>query len=225
MPPLLQVGKPATFTVDACSAGEGTLELVVSTDRSTVKAEVVACSRGLYDVTFVPHEQTPHFVNISFNEEDVPGSPFRCEVLELGAKEARAMQAMQAQRRESRMVGAKESVRGAPAHFHVDPKGLEGHIDMEVVGPDGAAVPCTATRLPSGLIRVEYRPQHVGLHTVSVYHKQQPLTKQPLQVQVFDPQRVRVFELGDAFCHRAATFKVRTDPQTGLSAETGDPFF
>jgi filamin len=49
------------------------LELVVSTDKSTVKAEVVACSRGLYDVTFVPHELVPHFVNISFNEEDVPG--------------------------------------------------------------------------------------------------------------------------------------------------------
>ncbi|KAJ9597132.1 hypothetical protein L9F63_026976, partial [Diploptera punctata] len=45
------VGKPATFTVDASEAGEGTLELVVSTDKSTVKAEVVACSRGLYDVT------------------------------------------------------------------------------------------------------------------------------------------------------------------------------
>lgn len=45
----------------------------MSTDKSTVKAEVVACSRGLYDVTFVPHEPVPHFVNISFNEEDVPG--------------------------------------------------------------------------------------------------------------------------------------------------------
>lgn len=73
---IFQVGKPATFTVDASEAGEGTLELVVSTDKTTVKAEVVACSRGLYDVTFVPHEPVPHFVNISFNEEDVPGQYF-----------------------------------------------------------------------------------------------------------------------------------------------------
>lgn len=55
-------------------AGEGTLELVISTQQSTVKAEVVACSRGLYDVTFVPHQLAPHFVNITFNEEDVPGN-------------------------------------------------------------------------------------------------------------------------------------------------------
>lgn len=64
--------------MDASEAGEGTLELVVSTDKSTVKAEVVACSRGLYDVTFVPHEPVPHFVNISFNEEDVPGLYYNC---------------------------------------------------------------------------------------------------------------------------------------------------
>ncbi len=62
-----------TFSVDATEAGEGTLELVISTEHSTVKAEVVACSRGLYDVTFVPHQLLPHFVNISFNEESLPG--------------------------------------------------------------------------------------------------------------------------------------------------------
>ncbi|KAJ8873544.1 hypothetical protein PR048_024362 [Dryococelus australis] len=67
-----QIGKPGTFTVDASEAGEGTLELVVSTAKTTVKAEVVACARGLYDVTFVPHQLEPHFINITFNEEDVP---------------------------------------------------------------------------------------------------------------------------------------------------------
>lgn len=70
------MSKPFTFSVDATEAGEGTLELVISTELSTVKAEVVACSRGLYDVTFVPHQVLPHFVNISFNEENLPGIIF-----------------------------------------------------------------------------------------------------------------------------------------------------
>lgn len=34
-------------------------------------------SRGLYDVSFVPVQQTQYFVNVTFNEEDVPGSPFK----------------------------------------------------------------------------------------------------------------------------------------------------
>jgi filamin len=35
-----QLGVPITFSVDAAGAGEGTLELVVSTASNTVKAEV-----------------------------------------------------------------------------------------------------------------------------------------------------------------------------------------
>ncbi|XP_069676636.1 filamin-A isoform X2 [Periplaneta americana] len=205
-----KVGKPATFTVDASEAGEGTLELVVSTDKSTVKAEVVACSRGLYDVTFVPHEPVPHFVNISFNEEDVPGSPFKCEVLELGVKEMRQMH-----RKESRMVtvrgeGLKDVVVGSTAYFDVDPKGMEGRIDMEVVGPDGSHVPCYVKKLGSGLYRAEYRPQQVGIHSITVFHQEQPISKQPFTVEVFDPRQVKIIEMEEAFCHRAASFKVDT---------------
>jgi filamin len=74
------VGAPLTFQVDASQAGEGTLELVVSTRKCSVRAEVLMRSRGLYDVTFVPHQQTAHYVNVTFNEEDVPGSPFKVDV-------------------------------------------------------------------------------------------------------------------------------------------------
>jgi filamin len=74
------MGIPITFSVDAAGAGEGTLELVVSTETSTVKAEVMACRRGLYDVTFVPQSCEWHFVNITFNDIPVDGSPFKVEV-------------------------------------------------------------------------------------------------------------------------------------------------
>nr|XP_023019236.1 filamin-C isoform X2 [Leptinotarsa decemlineata] len=77
-----EVGKPVTFSVDAAQAGEGTLELVVSTQHTTIKAEVVACARGLYDVTFVPLTAEDHYVNITFNDMTVAGSPFHCTVIE-----------------------------------------------------------------------------------------------------------------------------------------------
>lgn len=63
------VSKP----VDASQAGEGTLELVVTTRKSSVRAEVLMKSRGLYNVTFIPQEMVSHYINITFNEEDVPG--------------------------------------------------------------------------------------------------------------------------------------------------------
>lgn len=71
------LGVPITFSVDAAGAGEGTLELVVSTAVNTVKAEVTACARGLYDVTFVPQSAESHFVNITFNDISIDGNPFR----------------------------------------------------------------------------------------------------------------------------------------------------
>lgn len=60
----------------------GTLELVVTTPKTSVRAEVQAKSRGLYEVTFVPQETYPHFVNITFNDEHIANSPFECAVIE-----------------------------------------------------------------------------------------------------------------------------------------------
>lgn len=89
------LGVPITFSVDAAGAGEGTLELVVSTANNTVKAEVInlnkkancltnksclkvtACARGLYDVTFVPQSAEAHYVNITFNDIAIDGNPFK----------------------------------------------------------------------------------------------------------------------------------------------------
>ncbi|XP_063231927.1 LOW QUALITY PROTEIN: filamin-C [Bacillus rossius redtenbacheri] len=204
----IKIGKPGTFTVDASEAGEGTLELVVSTAKTTVKAEVVACARGLYDVTFVPHQLEHHFINITFNEEDVPGSPFRCEVLELGAKEMKQMQ-----RKESRMVtvrgeGLKDVAVGAPACLDLDPKGMGGRLHVEVVAPDGSQLPCFVKKLGSGSHRAEYTPQLVGPHSITVYHNEQPISKVPFTVHAFDPAQVKIVEMDEAFCNRQASFKV-----------------
>lgn len=92
------LGVPITFSVDAAGAGEGTLELVVSTANNTVKAEVInlsknlstrltgnyclkvtACARGLYDVTFVPQTAEAHYVNITFNDIAIDGNPFKVQ--------------------------------------------------------------------------------------------------------------------------------------------------
>lgn len=111
---------PMTFSVDAAGAGEGTLELVVSTATSTVKAEVVACARGLYDVTFVPQTCEPHFVNITFNDVPVDGSPFRIDVQQ-------NVQHMQ--------VGGVASV-----------ENVSDDQILEILGPDNKPVSYTMTR-------------------------------------------------------------------------------
>ena len=67
-----------SITLDTVS---GTLELVVTTAKTSVRAEVSARSRGLYDVTFVPSDTLAHFINITFNEQHIRDSPFKCDVV------------------------------------------------------------------------------------------------------------------------------------------------
>lgn len=67
--------------MDASAAGEGTLELVVSTREGSVRAEESIRARGVYNVTFLPTQAVPHFVSITFNDEDVPGTTLRHKII------------------------------------------------------------------------------------------------------------------------------------------------
>ncbi|XP_042865445.1 filamin-A-like isoform X5 [Penaeus japonicus] len=203
-----KVNRPVTFTVDASQAGEGTLELVVTTAKASVRAEVAARSRGLYDVTFTPHEPIPHFVNITFNEEDVLGSPFKCDVRELEPREVRHLQ-----RKESQMVtakgdGLKQVVTGSAASFTVDTKGLDGELDIRVTGPDGGQIPARLIKLRSGLHRAEYRAEKVGSYSVAILHKGSPISGTPYIVEAADPRKVSIQPAGDCFSSHECALKV-----------------
>lgn len=148
------LGIPVTFSVDAAGAGEGTLELVVSTDTSTVKAEVVACARGLYDVTFVAQSTEPHYVNITFNEVPVDGSPFRVDIQ---------------QNTQQLQIGSLATV-DFPSDDQI----------AEIIGPDHKPVPYTISRQTAEfrthmtgnyLIRFIDREtrQHMGSRTLTVF--------------------------------------------------------
>ena len=60
----------------------------MTTAKTSVRAEVQARSRGLYDVTFVPQEISPHFVNITFNDQEIKNSPFQCKIVDEREKDS-----------------------------------------------------------------------------------------------------------------------------------------
>ncbi|XP_011501590.1 PREDICTED: filamin-A [Ceratosolen solmsi marchali] len=189
------LGQATTFTVDAAQAGEGTLELVVSTENNTVKAEVVACARGLYDVTFVPQTSSTHYVNISFNDDNVPGSPFNCPVIE------------------SILDGPSIIRVGNTAYLDLDTAGLIGPVTAEVTGPDGIIIPCNLTKLDSNLYRVEIRTRYVGTYNVVFSQGSKIISTQSLQA--FDPNKVIIQEITDAICHRPETIIVVAPKDAG----------
>ncbi|XP_014240191.1 filamin-A isoform X2 [Cimex lectularius] len=198
-----KLGKAVTFSVDATEAGEGTLELVISTQNTTVKAEVNAMSRGLYDVTFVPHLLQPHFVNITFNDQDVPGSPLRCDVIDGSSSKTTAT---------ARGEGLNSVVLGTVGYFEVNPHTSElTTIDAIVTGPNNKQILCNVEKLPSGLYRCHYQPSEIGTHLVFITQKSHPITKQPFSVQVFNPAAVQILDISEAEIDQLATFKIDTE--------------
>lgn len=75
------------------------------------------------------------------------------------------------------------------------------------VGPNSKQIACKIDKLESGLYRGHYKPNEVGTHSVVITQKSHPITKQPFQVQVFNPAAVRILDISEAICGTTSTFK------------------
>jgi len=193
------VGTAVTFTVDASQAGEGTLELVVTTGKSSVRAEVAARSRGLYEVTFVPQEPIPHFVNITFNDEGIPHNPFQCLISP--AQQTVAAVARSPRREDTRATvargdGLKQAVLNSKAVFDIDTMGADSPPVVIISDPYSVGVSPIMTETRPGLYRVEYRPTKLGTHSIDITVGERTIPSSPFKCEVFDPQSVRVTDVG-----------------------------
>lgn len=74
------VGRPVEFEIDGAEAGSGNLEIMVNGDHVTSQVKPLGGHRFL--ASFVPRTATVHTVEMKFNGEKVPGSPWKCEVRE-----------------------------------------------------------------------------------------------------------------------------------------------
>merc|ERR1719295_69497 len=72
------VGDLSTFRVDASKAGEGQLE--ISINDGDVPNAVQVLGGGKCLVTFTPEQAITHEIEVTFNNDQVPGSPFLCRV-------------------------------------------------------------------------------------------------------------------------------------------------
>lgn len=75
------VGKPVTFLVETSQAGPGNLEVTVNGGRVPTSAQ--AQGQHSYAISFTPREAQNHTVDLRFNAQDVPGSPFIVDVCNL----------------------------------------------------------------------------------------------------------------------------------------------
>ena len=66
--------------MDASESGEGNLEISISANGRNIPTQVHPQGSARFAVSFIPLEAIDHTINISFNKEPVPGSPYNAKV-------------------------------------------------------------------------------------------------------------------------------------------------
>lgn len=168
-------------------------------------------SRGLYNVTFVPQEKLSHYINITFNEEDVPQSPFKIEIKD---PMSNSNGPSRNHRQDLPQPGQHAQLGGLIGSLNAVDIAIDAsvwNLESRVTGPEPqqAIIPSTASKV-DGRIRIEYQPREIGLHKIELLNKEDmsPLLEAPVLIEVCDPSRVKVVDVHDGVVGREQSFKI-----------------
>ncbi|XP_077282673.1 filamin A protein cher isoform X4 [Temnothorax americanus] len=181
------VNKTNRFTVETKEAGNGGLGLSITGD-GEVKAEAKDNYDGSCTVEYVPTEPGDYEIGIKFAEQNIPGSPFKIEVV--SDSEAKNVIAYG--------PGLQpEMVReGVPAKFTVDTSkcAKAAQLDVRLSTDKGQAQKPQIKNKGNGLYEVTYQPPPAGSNVhVGVTYDGEDINGSPYKVKVLptvEPSKV-----------------------------------
>ncbi|XP_066527398.1 filamin-B [Hoplias malabaricus] len=181
----VEVGQVQEFAVGTEGAGgQGQLETRITSP----SGKSVACavesqpSRAASLVKYVPKEEGVYTVDVLYDGNPVPGSPFPVEAtLPPDPSKVKAFG-----------PGLKGGLVGSPAEFTIDTKGAgTGGLGLTVEGPTEAKIECSDNG--DGTCSVSYLPTEPGEYLVNILFEDVHIPGSPFHVDVqypFDPTKV-----------------------------------
>ncbi|XP_078614618.1 filamin-A-like isoform X1 [Branchiostoma floridae x Branchiostoma japonicum] len=190
--PLGKVGQPVTVLIDTTQAGVGDLQCTVSAN-GTVPSHLD--SHGTtHNLMFAPRTAQPHELDVKFNGQTVPGSPFTCHVVDQGAITVLG-------------DGLGRVPVDQPANFTVDAtRAGDAELKVDVLGPSRRRVPCSISG--RGKYDVEYVPTEVGPHTIDVTFAGDTIPGSPFGSYAYDANRVKVLDIPNGRVGEEVPFQV-----------------
>ncbi|XP_072310047.1 filamin-C isoform X2 [Eucyclogobius newberryi] len=181
----VDVGKDQEFTVCTRGAGgQGTLDVrITSPSRRPIPCKLESgTSNETYTVKYIPPEEGTYRVDISYDGNPIPGSPFTVEgVMPPDPSKVRAYG-----------PGLEGGVVGKPAPFAIDTKGAgTGGLGLTVEGPCEAKIECQDNG--DGSCSVSYLPTEPGEYSINILFADQHIPGSPFKATVlpeFDPSKV-----------------------------------
>ncbi|XP_035238872.1 LOW QUALITY PROTEIN: filamin-A-like [Anguilla anguilla] len=157
------VGKPAVFTVDTKEAGEGGLSLAIE-GPSKADISCVDNEDGTCTVSYLPVTPGPYSIIVKYNEQHVPGSPFRAQITGEGSMR--------------RTVGSAADI---PLDIgELDPS----QLTVSLTTPSGREEPCAFKLLRNGHMGVSFVPREIGDHLVNIKKDGSHVPRSPITVTI-----------------------------------------
>ena len=195
------------FPVDASKAGEGQLE--ISINDGDVPNAVQVLGGGKCLVTFTPEQAITHEIEVTFNNDQVPGSPFLARVRDAdnlsGAGSsgglANGYDHVTVELEHLALVAVAE-----PAEFTIRvPEGADAELAVSVQGPV-EDIPVKVTgNVKNGFV-AQFIPNAVGLHVVLVEYNGVAVGGTPFYCKAFDTDAVQVEGVGKGVAGKTVTF-------------------
>ncbi|KAL4220761.1 hypothetical protein ACF0H5_021155 [Mactra antiquata] len=191
------VGQPIEFGIDVRKAGEGQLEIMVNSGNlpNTVESD----ETGVYRMSFVPEETGIQTVDIIFNKESHPRSPFTCNAVDLNQASVRDLDLQLPVDRTTSFIVNSESI------------GQDLNCNVDVLSPSGEDVAVKYNSEGHGIQRIEFVPKQVGVHNIHVTYLGAPIGDSPYQVKTYDPKLVRLSKMPLGILNIPFKFRVLGD--------------
>ena len=205
---------PVMAVCDVTDAGDGDLTAVCySEELGEVPVQVSKKVDGKIEVQFAPPGPGQYRLNVKWQDNDVPGSPFIIGLAD-----------------PSKCIpdgaGLLVGKVGRPAHFTVDcHRAGPGKLRVDIMSPSGVSMPATI----SGTEKhdIVYVPSEIGPHNIVVQYADQQIQGSPFTAIVTNPSNVIVEELCDCKMDETAQFCVQTEeagpgkPDVSVRGPTG----
>ncbi|CAH2313059.1 filamin-B isoform X3 [Pelobates cultripes] len=177
--------KPNAFSVITRGAGIGGLGITVE-GPSESKMSCKDNKDGSCSVEYIPYTPGEYDVNITYNGEHIPGSPFKVPVNDV----------VDPAKVKINGPGLGTSVRAKiPQQFTVDcSKAGVAPLNVQVTGPRGLVEPVDIADNGDGTHTVSYTPTVEGPYTVSVQYADEEIPRSPFKVKVlptYDASKVK----------------------------------
>ncbi|XP_071188894.1 filamin-C isoform X16 [Salvelinus alpinus] len=181
----VDVGKDQEFTVSTHGVGgQGKLDVkITSPSRRPIPCKLESdTANEVHTVKYIPPEEGPYKVDISYDGNPVPGSPFTVEgVMPPDPSKVHAYG-----------PGLQGGMVGKPAPFAIDTKGAgTGGLGLTVEGPCEAKIECQDNG--DGSCSVSYLPTEPGEYAINILFAEQHIPGSPFKAtvqSVFDPSKV-----------------------------------